>query len=323
MAEDAGVTEGGGTTEGGSTTDIFDTTVYVTPNGRALHRTSDEVLEDNALFSVHQITWEGSFADCKAMRDAHYCNELVTENDNFATDLGGTTSDKVIVGMSVRKKVAGRGIFTATVKCFRRVYEGVVDFERVDKNIMTWRALCAEDVPNLEEIRMWQKMLEIGREDLYAEFKYIDNEGATKQLATEGEVNPTIKLAQMIYRGVESFPEYLPVLNITITFAKHPMQLVDNFRCGELLGKVVEATEIGVGGWDIPVGDISGASSPIADFESLAQIYLCNGDKLQVNGDGSYTLQRSFVGLRQVESELYIGAGGVYSPYDTEDEGDE
>lgn len=293
---------------------IFDRTSYTTVNGRELHRTSDETIEENAVFAIHQISWEGAYADCKAARDEHYCNELVTNDDAFLSVHSGQEGmDKVITNISLRKKVAGRGTVVFTVKGYFRGYEGNLDFERVDKNILTWRALCKENVPILDQVRNWQKMLDLGRLDLYSEYKYVTESGGTVEITDE----PTKKLCQMIFRGVESYPEYYPVLNISVSFAKHPAELgISGFVAGSLLGKVVKSPDMIPSGYSVPIGSTSSASSPQTDFDNVAgNFILCNGDKLQCNGDGSYTLNRSFMKLRQMEPDLYLGAGGL-SPYD-------
>ena len=293
---------------------VFDRTLYAERNGRALHRTMDETLEENAIYAVHAISWEGDYADCKAMYDQHYCNEDCSADSFIGNASGRYGIVKVMVAKSLRHKIAGRGIVTFTVKAYNKGYEGNVDFERVERDIHCWRALCSKDVPKLDIVKLWERNLDIDRQDLWAEFKYVDSSGAVQEITDKS----TKALCGMIYRGVESYPEYYPVLNITINFARHPAALGLRIKNGALLGKVVHASEMIPDGYQIPIGEISASPSPANDFEMLSgDFILCTADKLQCNGDGSYTLNRSFMKCRQIEQELYIGAPNAeYTPYD-------
>lgn len=302
----------------GEAANIFDRTLTADANTRDLHRVGDETLEDCATYMTHLVTWEGDYNDCKSTFDKYYTNKLVTGDDEWISS--GETSlgiDKVVVGRSLRQYPGGRGRASFTIKGYKRVYEGGLDFERVDKDIRAWRSMCSDNKPDIGIIVMWEQTKDTGRADLYGEFKYLNGSGDEQDIP-EG---PTKKLAEMMYRGVESFPEYAPTLAITITFARHPCDLITDgsFLVGALLGKVVSASDILPQGWNIPIGGISASPSPVRDFESVmpeAKI-LCTADKLQCNADGSYTLTRAFSKYKTIESELYVGAGGEFGPYDS------
>lgn len=299
--------------------DIFDRTLYTTKNGRDLHRTMDETLEENCVYAIHAISWEGDYDACRVAYRSYGCNQLV-EDDFIGAAFSGWERDIVIVNKIIRHKLAGRGIVTFTVKAFNRGYEGNVDFERVDRDIHCWRALCSTNKPILSQVKLWERNLEIDRQDLWEAYKYVGTNGFPTPITDDA----TKKLCEMIHDGVESYPEYYPVLNLTINFAKHPNSITDfrqqneGFKVGGLLGKVVSNQDICPTGYSIPLGNDSDGSSPINDFEQLSGNYiLCTADKLQMNGDGSYLLNRSFMKCRQIEPELYIGASGArFTPYD-------
>lgn len=324
MAEDTGET--GGTTGGGNETEsvpaIFSRSVHTSAG---MHQTIAESIEDNAVYSVWNLTWEGNYDTCKATRDAHYCGELVTGDATFIrnpAEISNHPYDIVISGMSLRRTAGNRGTVTFVVKAFHRGYEGNIDFERIDKDIHTWRQSCKQNVPDLSIIMCWEKEKELGNIDRYKNYKYVDAEGNEKTIE---ENTPERCLAEMIYRGVESYPYFVPVLNVTITFAKHPVELniEGGAKCGALLGHEVSSSDILPNGFSIPYGAISGGTSPLQDFEALqGDIIICNSDRLQCNSDGSYTLTRTFAKFWDYEKELYIGASGQkFGPADPEASG--
>ena len=300
--------------------ELFDRTLYSETNGRDLHRTMDETLEENCVYAIHAISWEGDYDACKRMYDYYYCNQNVSSDDPFVLpNWAGFEMVKVITNKSLRHKVAGRGTVTFTIKCYNKGYEGNIDFERVDRDIHCWRALCSTEKPILSQVKLWERNLEIDRPDLWEALKYVGESGDVVEITDP----PTRTLCGMIMRGVESYPEYYPVLNVTITFAKHPCALgvtVDGseFKAGALLGKVVTQNGILPDEYFIPLGDTSANPSPETDFIQLeGEHILCTADKLQMNGDGSYTLNRAFMKCRQIEPEIYIGAPGAeFTPYD-------
>lgn len=300
--------------------DIFERKVEDTENFSGVHHCVDDQLEDSATFSVHRIVMQGKYDDLKEVRDNHYCNELVTDNDTFLSDYAGCKGDKIIAGMNLVRREGGRGILTITVKLYQRGYEGGIDFETISKDIHYWRQLCNENVPDLEAIRLWESMKENPETiDLFYEFKYLDKNGSTKEI---GNDTPTRALAEMIARGVESYNEYVPVLTITYNLAAHPTSLGEqSYQAGALLGKVVDSTQITLNGqgFQNPVGTNSGGTSPVSDFEAIyeGQI-ICTADQCRCNSDGSYTITRCFTKFRAIEPELYIGAGGKYGPYDSD-----
>lgn len=154
---------------------------------------------------------------------------------------------------------------------------------------------------------------------------YTDNTSAasdTARVSPNGIGSPvTAKLAEMILnKGIEYFPEYTPTLNITYTLAAHPAQLgIEDFKPGMYLGCVIPDNLLVLTGkgFDRPIGSISNYPSPVNDFITMYDgVNVCTGDQLRCNSDGSYTLTRAFTKYRAVEPELYVGAGGVYGPYD-------
>ena len=300
--------------------ELFSRGITTTENERGVHGTTQESLSDSATFSVHTFTLQGDYNELKAMRDEHYCNEIVTDNDTFLSDFNGCKGDKVIVGMNLTRSVGMRGELSVTVKLFQRGYEGGIDFETISKDIIYWRQLCLNNVPNLSKISLWMQMKnDQATVPLYYAYKYLDENGETQEIK-EVEDRPTYKLAGMIMRGVESFNEYVPTLTITYNLAAHPLILgVSNFSAGKLLGKVVEANEITLDGQGFSncIGTNSGGISPVEDFVSMYYgKILCTADQIRINSDGSCTLTRAFTKFRQIEPELYIGAGGDFGPYD-------
>lgn len=148
-----------------------------------------------------------------------------------------------------------------------------------------------------------------------------DSSGAGGQVVKALGSPVTGVLAYMIYKyGVESFPEYVPSLNITYTLAAHPTVLgVKNFMPGAYLGCIIPDNMLVLGdsGFDRPIGTIQSTPSPVSDFIRMYEgKNLCTTDQLRCNSDGSYTLTRGFLKFRNIAPELYVNGGGVYGPYD-------
>lgn len=312
----------GGETGGETSFDIFQRTVAVTPNNFDVHHTQVESLDDSAVHSIHRFDLQGDYEDLKAVRDAHYCNEIVTDDDTFMTpwtQTSGGAADKVIIGMNLTRRDGGRGTLTIMVKMFQRGYVGGIDFEVVSKDIHYWRQLCDSNVPDLNIIRQWEVMKDDpAKLDYYYQFKYQTAQGSIQDIPQD---TATLALAQMIARGVESYNEYVPTLTITYNLAAHPLILANDFVAGGLLGKVVQNSDLTLSGtgFNMPLGADSAGASPVSDFENLpGDAILCTADQLQGNSDGSYTLTRCFSKFRKVEKELYVGAGGSYGPYDSD-----
>lgn len=308
-----------------ATQDAFDRTIPNTPNNRAVHRISDEVLEDGIIYSVHRFTWEGSYADCKAMRNAYYVGQEVTNDDTFLSKPTGVSYGlmSVISNIQLAENKGGRGRVSFTVKAYRKGHEGNIDFERIDKDILTWRSQVSQNKPDLNIIRLWQKMHEVGRDDLYGHFKYINDSGAEVDIP---DSTATKVLAEMIAKGIESFPDYVPVLNVTTHFPFSPYShdsIMTGLDVGMRVGRVVgsEGSEYVLEGFEVPYGDSATGSDAILAFQTLAAQggkVLITADKMQMNGDGTYTLNTSFALYRGgIEKELYVNGGGQFGPYDS------
>lgn len=311
--------ENGGSGSGGF--DIFARNTTTTANNFTVHHTPVESLDDSCVSSLHRFDIQGNYDELKALRDSHYCNELVTDSDTFMTawsQTSGGAADKVISGMTLIRREGNRGTLTIMVKMYQRGYVGGIDFEVVSKDIHYWRQLCSSNVPDLNIIRQWEVMKDNPSTlDYYYNYQYQDSKGEVKSI----EEGATLALAQMIVRGVESYNEYVPTLTITYNLARHPTELADNYNAGSLLGKVVENSDLTLSGtgFNMPLGSDSGAASAISSFESLpGDAILCTADQLQGNADGSFTLTRCFSKFRAIEKELYRGAGGTYGPYDAD-----
>lgn len=293
-----------------------------------LHGISRETIQDTAQYKVHRWFIQGDFESIRALRDKHYCNELVSSDDTIIhnPDAGLGDMDVVIIGMEIDKAEGNRAILTITTKAFSRGYEGGIDFEVVAKDIHYWRQLCKTGVPSLKSILLWEQMKDNPETiDKYYVFKYVDAQGEEQEIQ---EGTPTRALAEMIARGVESYNEYVPTLVITYNLAKYPTKLPlgKKFEAGALLGNVISnVNEIYIGGdssFQIPIGEsvneYTAEDSPVEIFWNLfgEGKVICTADQVRMNSDGSCTVTRGFSKFRQIEPELYVGGGGSYGPYD-------
>jgi hypothetical protein len=84
-----------------------------------------------------------------------------------------------------------------------------VDFAEVQRPIRTWRADDDKDAPDLAKIREWEAKKETDY-TAYADFSEIPRRSNTR------------RLAEMIFKGIETYSVYVPVVTVTMTTFSFP-----------------------------------------------------------------------------------------------------
>lgn len=173
-----------------------------------------------------------------------------------------------------------------------------LDFAEISKPIMAWFApgtspgdTSEDNRPNGQKIRAWKKL---GEEDPsspdYNDFKA---DGAAL-------VGATLKLAKMIYRGIESFSVYVPVVTWQCKVFDPPD--VTLYPVGNQLSDVAAPFGIKELGEKDFLGNINALTSR---WTGERYIWVRSGSKVATNPDATYMWTMQFMAAEQADSDLY------------------
>lgn len=175
-------------------------------------------------------TWQGEYDKLLEMAKAYELGKYVSDDKDLPagtsdTDASGTGYGYAYVSdvkLTRENGNAGRLVVTFTQNRARAFVS--VDFTEVQRPIRNWKADAGgegsqqggDDAPDLAKIREWEAKKESNYSE-YADFKGLS--GNTK------------KLAEMIFKGIETFSVYAPVVTVTLTTFSFPQ--VDLYRIGK------------------------------------------------------------------------------------------
>lgn len=155
-------------------------------------------------------TWQGPYDELLEKAKAYTLGASVDDPDLPAggSDTEGTGYGYAFVSDAKISRENGNGgrLVVMIVQNRQRAFVSV-DFAEVQRPIMTWRADQGNDKPDLTRIRTWKAKEETDYE-AYAEFRGLS--GNTK------------KLAEMIFKGIETYSVYAPTVTVTLTTFSFP-----------------------------------------------------------------------------------------------------
>ena len=235
-------------------------------------------------------TWQGSYAECKAVQKQHLpgrsdsCQDII---DVWPSDVRPSPGVFCASARTVRRP-GGGGICTIVYQALFNATIIGLDLAELSKPIKSWKADDATDAPNLDHIRQWEEK----KEDDYTSY------AAYKYDGTNVMAGNTKKLAEMIYSGIESYSEYVPIITMTYSYYYFPNGEPD---VGANLGKQVTPT--------MPNGctSVSGAVSLPTGIKSK---WVNTGDRAATNNDGTITRVQQWSGFDKVNENLYPPPGG-------------
>lgn len=177
------------------------------------------------------------------------------------------------------------GRMTITVTQNRQAAIVAVDFTEVQRPIKTWRADKEENAPDLAKIREWESWQETNWKD-YAEFKGL--QGDTKTLA------------EMIFKGIENYSVYAPVVSITLTTRTAPQ--LSLYPVGEANG----APEIPYGWKDIHDRSINDILNNLKRPGTTSDYtWVRASSRATPNADGTYQWVLQYQACDAVEEALF------------------
>lgn len=166
-----------------------------------------------------------------------------------------------------------------------------LDFLEIQKPIRNWKADAEDpdDRPNMTDLAAWERLKTLdGAWKAYSGFYKSTEMSSSTQLSGN-----TLKLARKIFRGIEAFSLYTPVLT--------RVSVVNDLSALEGLGKDIGNVCAPTGGNDI-VG-----SAAVATLAALAKQWLKTADSLQGALDGTFQRTETWVGAEKWDGDLYPG----------------
>lgn len=155
-------------------------------------------------------TWEGPYDKLCDISKGVDKAEVVSDPDlptgSSDTEAGGY-GYPFVSDIKLTRGNGNVGRMQITITQNRQVAIISVDFTEVQRPIKTWRADAAEDEPDLAKIREWEAM-EDTNYAAYSNFTGLS--GNTK------------KLAEMIFKGIEHYTVYAPVVTVTLNTYSFP-----------------------------------------------------------------------------------------------------
>ena len=233
--------------------------------------------------------WQGPYDKCLAKAAEHtpgkpdVCKDI---NDSWPNVTPRPTV--FCSSVNVRRSAAKIGICTIVYQSMYNLAVSGLEITVVEKPIRSWKANDDDDAPDLGQIEQWEKQ----KEDNYAAYADYKYDG------TNVMTGNTKKLAEMIFRGIESYSEYVPVITLTITYYNAP-GLPPH---GEFLGKQVTP--------EVP--DV--CTDPLGNLGSYVMMkdhWVGTADRETGNNDGTFTRVLQWSGFDDVEDDLYpeVGSG--------------
>ena len=167
-----------------------------------------------------------------------------------------------------------------------------LDFLEIQKPIRNWKADAEnpDDRPNMTDLAAWERLKTLdGAWEAYSGFYKSTEMASSTQLSGN-----TLKLAKKIFRGVEAFSLYTPVLT--------RVSVVNDLSALEGLGKDIGNVCAPTGG-----DDIVGSLALNTLITGLAKQWLKTADRLQGALDGSFQRVEVWTGADMWDGDLYPG----------------
>lgn len=240
----------------------------------ATHQTFLQRIESNFEQEVRFETWQGDFDSLKAKLD-----EIVLLQPN--------AEGVVCTGGSLVKREGGRGTLELSYKTADGVAWWGVTFSEISKPIQTWLATQIQDkstlLAELAKISLWEQQRSNGNTEAYSQFRY----DGTNRLT-----GSTLKLAEKMLNGIESYSIYAPVATCR---RMQTLAFTDDIG---LIGKYTTYLYR-------PGPMLYEAEMQLAAIEMLKDIWLKTGDDITCNSDGTFSRTEQWTGLDEIDADLY------------------
>ena len=251
--------------------------------GSGLHLTFTAQLFIEAMRRGEVQTWEGGQSAILSAFKALKVGAPAT-NYKFITAANGDWGTPFVGGVQAPRRHGKVWTMQVTVVQLRKCVLWTLDFAEVQKNIKTW----------MQNIPVTEDQSDYSSPDL-DNFKTVDGDELTGR---------TRDLAEMIYKGIDSYTIHTPVPTLS-------MRYFDEVEgTGALLDKYLQALPTGPQDWkELGGANIHGQLDALKEVQmsggTIVYKWLCISDKATPNGDGSCTRMIQFMRVDEVEQNLY------------------
>ena len=188
-----------------------------------------------------------------------------------------------IAGVVATRQQGGLGTLQVTFSARDNIETWNLDFLEIQKPIINWH-FGLENGPDIQQLRKWQRLETVdGAWDAYSNFLTEVGDDTSKL------TGDTLKLAEKIYKGVEYFSVYTPVLTRTSVVTD-----LAGISLGGV-GKIGAPTSSGSAAGDVDLSTLTG----------LAKEWLKTADRLQGATDGTFQRVEQWTGADKWDEDLY------------------
>ena len=232
-------------------------------------------------------TWQGPFDKLLGKAKAYVIGAYVDDGDlpsGGSDTQGGGCGYAFVSDVKLSREKGGVGRLVVTYSQNRQLVFVSVDNTEVQRPIKTWKADAEDDAPDLAKIREWEAKEETNYSD-YASFKGLG--GNTK------------KLAEMIFKGIEHYSVYAPVVTLTATTFSFPQ--TDLVRIGGAYAEPKFPYP-----WDLAHGiSQSSLTQYLKKTSNDDYKWVLVSSRSTLNADGTYQWVLQYQACDSVEEELF------------------
>jgi len=256
--------------------------------GGAPHLTVQKEIALGVSVNRKVETWQGPFVrlleKAKGYSLGTYVEDEGLPAGNSDTQ-GGGCGYAFVSDVKLTRGNGNVGRLVVTLAQNRQAARVAVDFTEVQRPIRSWHADKADGAPDLAKIREWEAKEESDYAS-YASFAGLDGDTKT--------------LAEMIFKGIEHFTVYAPVVSVSlVTFSFPQLSLYP-------VGKQYGEPEVPYG-WDILHGGsisdvVQNLTPPDRDTPYM---WVLGSSRATPNADGTYQWTLQYQACDSVEEALF------------------
>jgi len=242
----------------------------------AAHETHQQRIDFNFETETRTVAYQGSFDELNRMIDS-------------LAMTGPAEGNGVYTGATLTRREGNRG----TLEIAARVLNGYswwgFSFSEISKPVKTWLATKITNpdalATELNKIDLWENQKSLGSAGIanYLNFRYDDTHSLT---------GDTLKLAQKMLQGVESYSVYTPVATCRRT-QNHPF--TDGLNSiGKYVTRLTSPTE------QVPANE-----GQLAAIAGMRPFWLKTSDEITQNSDGTLSRTETWTGYDTIDADLY------------------
>ena len=257
------------------------------PGDPHLNRDADGVLVTGLRRYTYSVqgSWDKLISQFKSFKQGVIPEKLEDPLSNIK-DLSG----KVVASARISRRDGNLADMTVTFLDTVNVKYWSLDWVPVSKDIHTWNADAKNDKdrPDLSQIIRWEQTGASGDMESYNNF--------LPGLGEDEMTGNTLKLAEKIKKGVQSYTIHAPVITITVIKS----DLYDYLAAGPRIDVVTSPDKVGYS----LTGEDAG-NFPVLQATSLKDKWMLTSHRITGNPDGTFTCVQQWTGMDDVDPDLY------------------